>query len=127
MEDNMKKVFLGVILAVLFICSPAFAQQADKYSIGSGDLTADALIQTGQGSLHGLFFIPDGSNTITVSIYDNTAASGKKLIPTFIVPATPSGQLYSVGISPPVQFGTGLYVDITCSGTAHYVVYTGIR
>lgn len=119
-----KSIIATIILALVFFCGTAFAQM-QEYSISSGDKTADALIETGQGLLHGICVVPDGTNAITVSIYDNTTNSGKLVIPTFIVAATPSGGLWCAGISPPAIFNFGLYVDITCSGTAHYNVYTG--
>lgn len=116
----MKKTIFAIIIALLFAAS-AYGQE---FSRASGNKTADALIKTGQGYLHGICAVPDGTNAITISLYDNTTNSGKLILPTFVVAATPTGGLWCAGISPPVVFSTGLYVDITCAGTANYEVYT---
>lgn len=123
----MKKIIAIIVLSMALFCCPFAYAQTPDYAVSSGNKTADALIETGQGTLHGLCVVPDGTNAITVSIYDNTAGSGKLLVPTFIVAATPTGGLWCMGISPPAIFNSGLYVDITCAGTANYEVYTGRR
>ncbi len=116
----MKKI-LSILAIILMLAGAGFAQDWTK---GSGAQTASALIYTGEGVFHGIVVASDSANAITVSVYDGITATGTKLIPTRVVPtsATNRGET----ITPPngpVRFYTGLYVEITCSGTAGYVAY----
>lgn len=115
-----KKIVWFVVLMIA-LSVPCYSAE---WSHGSGNKTADALIFAEEGSFHGIALVADGTNAITVSIYDNTTNSGKLLVPTFIVPGTATAG-YSLSISPPVRFNNGVYVDITCSGDTNYVVYYG--
>lgn len=115
----MKKIFTGIILALLFV-TPVFAQ---TWVNSSGTLSAAASVFQGEGNFHGIAIATDGTNAVTVSIYDNTTNSGRLLVPTFIASTSAADRTRSFVMSPPVRFNTGLYVDITCSGTVGYVVY----
>ena len=48
-------------------------------SESSGEKSASALINTGECVVTGVKVITNGSNDVTVTLYDNTEASGKKL------------------------------------------------
>ncbi len=114
----MKRI-LAVIVFLLLFALPA---RGVEWCNSSGDLTADSLVMVGSGSFYGLGVTTDGVNAVTVSIYDSaTAATGKLLFPTFVVPVSPATG--TLNINPPVRFENGLYIDITCGGTVHYVVY----
>jgi hypothetical protein len=116
----MKKV-LSIMAIVLMLALPAWAQD---WTQGSGQKTTDALIFTGEGVFHGIIVSSDSTNAITVDVYDGITATGTKLLPTTVVTTSAIDRIQA--IKPPggpVKFYTGLYVDITCSGTAKYVVY----
>lgn len=115
----MKRHFIAAMVLFLLLPVCGFAQEVVVGT--SGVKTADAGITSGSGEFHGLFVVTDGTNACTVAVYDNTAASGTKLQPTVIAPA---GASYGMGYSwnPPIPYGTGIYVDITTSGTCSYAV-----
>jgi hypothetical protein len=115
----MKKI-LCIIAAILLVASSAMAIDWAK---SSGQQTADALIYTGSGYFHGIIVSSDSANAITVDIYDGTTATGTKLIPTTVVTTSAIDRIQAIKPPAPVLFFNGIYVDITCSGTAKYVVY----
>lgn len=107
-----------VLSLLLLLVAPCWG---DGFSNSSGDLTADSLVLIGDGSFYGIGLVTDGTNAVTVSVYDNVANSGKLLFPTFVVNGSIGTQ--TLNINPPVKFSNGLFVDITCAGTVHYNVY----
>jgi hypothetical protein len=114
----MKKllVFLSVFL---LLAGTALAFRPDEPTTTSGEQTADATILTGSGYFKQIVIMPDGSNDVTVTIYDNTASSGTKVLPTLTFAGDGGAQA-----SPPVwvAVNTGIRVDITTAGTVAYVV-----
>lgn len=114
----MKKVFC-LAIALILMSGMAYAAEVQPRS---GVKTADALVTTGSGTFAGILVVTDGSNTCTVTVYDNTSAASTKLMPTVIVPAAASyGMAYA--FNPPLPYYTGIYVDITTSGTCSFDVY----
>jgi len=84
--------------------------------------TTDQLVYTGKINLYSIFFVLDGINSVTVTIYDGINATGKTLVPTFVLNNDDSlNQILS--FNPPLQLVTGLYIDITTAGTITYKVY----
>lgn len=77
------------------------------------NLTASALVKTGQGRLKGIF-VASGS-TPTIKVWDSTTAANTVLINTF-TPAV--GTYYAL---PDVEFATGCY--ITLGGTIDCTVF----
>lgn len=120
----MKRLML-VFLMVLMVALPVSAVQ--DWSRPSATKTASASIATSPGYFHGLVVMTDGTNAVTVDVYDNTAGSGEKLIPTWIVTSSATNRAQSYSINPPVRFYTGCYVTISIAGegTASYMVYLG--
>jgi len=90
-------------------------------SISTG-LSASGIAVTGSGRFHGLIIKCDGTNDVTVNVYDNTAASGTQLIPTDSV-FDGTIRLNSISISPGVEYSTGLYIKIAGSGTTEIMVF----
>jgi len=86
----------------------------------SGSKTSDAQIFTGDCVLRGFLISTDGTNDVTIDLYDNTSASGTELCPTFTVLGA---NLYGGCMSLDVSCRTGIYLDITTTGTADVVVY----
>ena len=112
---------LSLIIAVLAIsASTAIAFAPNEVAYSSGEKTADATILTGTGYFHQIIVMPDGTNDVTVTVYDNTASSGTKILPTMTFSGTGGAQA-----TPPVWVGvnTGIRVDITTVGTVAYTVY----
>ena len=84
-------------------------------SISTGK-TASAAVVTKSGAFHGLLIKADGTNDITINVYDNaSAASGTKLIPTDTV-FDGTVKINSLSLAPPVHFANGLYLEITVAG-----------
>ena len=112
----MKKVLCGllVVLVMVGVC----LAEGTIYKIKSTH-TSDALVENGRGILGGIIIVTDGTNACTVSIYDNTAASGDKFFPTIIVPASYTSG-FAIGVD--TEYYNGIYVDITTSGTCTYTV-----
>jgi len=90
------------------------------HSVSSGELTADAQAVNGKGTLKAVQVITDGTNDATVILYDNTAASGKKVFEG-TCPGGEDSRLFD--FSYPPNFKTGLYLDITGTG-ASCIVYS---
>jgi hypothetical protein len=115
----MKKLIIGIVLAILLAWMPAQAQQGWKYS---GSKSADALIWVGPGTFGGIAIATDGTNAVTVSIYDvATATTGALIVPTFVVPTSSVDRVRSFFW--PIHFENGIYVDVTCAGTVGYEIY----
>ena len=118
------KRFLVLLIGLAFIVAPVSVGLADypwKSLNRTAEQTADAAAVTGAGHFGGIIIATDGSNDVTVDIYDNTAASGNNIIPTVVCKG--SSRIHAIGIDPPTPFFTGVYVDITCAGTLSYIVY----
>ncbi len=82
------------------------------YSISSGEilLADEGTVFTGWGYLASILILTDGTNDATAIIYDNTAASGKKLWEGKVKGADNYGGRNWVK---PVEFLIGMYVDLT--------------
>jgi len=114
-----RKILLTIMLILL-----ATSAYAGMWAKQSAEKTADAAITTSSGFWHGIVLITDGTNAVTVTIYDNaTAASGTKLWPTTTVTTGASDRIQSFGMDPPINFVNGIYVDVTTSGTVTYMVF----
>ena len=90
----------------------------------SGEKTDDAKITTGYGYFRGIMLITDGSNSVTVDIYDNTSATGRKLIPTWTVTTSSTNRAQALAFDKEeLYYYSGIYVDVTTSGTVTYMIY----
>lgn len=116
----MKKLIIGLVVAVLI--GMAGIGYADDCR-ATAEKTASAAIVTGAGKLCGVMIATDGTNAVTLNIYDNTAASGTKLIPTRVIPTSSTSRGWSVGFNPAIPFKTGLYISVSTAGTVSYVPY----
>lgn len=113
--ERMKKIILTLLFLLAFIGVAC----ADDWQLSSGEQTADAAIYSGRGFFYQILVVPDGTNDVTVSIYDNTSASGTKIRSTMTfagdggAKATPLAKIRVVN---------GIYVDVTTDGTVAYDV-----
>ena len=91
-------------------------------SIGN---TSDALITGGCGFFHGIIVHTDGTNAATVKVYDNTAATGSKLVSYLVVPTSATNRIFALSFSTREEctYDNGIYVDITCAGDCTFDVY----
>ena len=90
-------------------------------SVSLGEQTSDGILFTGRSLLDSVLVLTNGTNDATVIIYDNTAASGKKLFEATVTGA--SNQAF-FSFNNPVQVEKGMYLDITGTG-ASCIPYRG--
>jgi hypothetical protein len=117
----MKKL-IAVLAIVLMLFGIAFAADWVK---GSGNKTASAAIYSGEGVLEGVIVTTNGSDAVTLNIYDNaSAASGTKLIPPTVITSSTIDRIQAIKIpGGAIRFYNGVYVETSCSSTYNYVVY----
>lgn len=83
--------------------------------------SAAALIATGTNRINALTVFTDGTNAATVTVYDNTAGSGK-VVAQNIAPGSVRTQ--HIIFENPVFAENGLYATVSGTG-ASYIVYFG--
>jgi len=96
--------------------SPVFGQTSNPDSTGVGTpLTSSGVVSSVPIGLTQLIVKTDGSNSVTVAVYNNTAASGDE-----VTEWVCSGAANVCGQDwrSPRYCGKGLYVSITTSGSA---------
>jgi len=97
------------------------------YCLITDNKDASGVAVDGPCVFHGIWFAVDGSNDIVVNVYDNTAASGKRLIP---INTNDNGFKvlgnaisYSITMPKPVYVENGIYVSITGNNYGYQVLY----
>ena len=98
-----------------FKCTPL------EYQKRSGILYQTGPIFHGETVLTGCLFIPDGTNDITLDIYDGYDTSGEKITPTITIDGT--RKYFGINFSPGLLVRDGIFFDITCAGSYNYQVY----
>lgn len=123
MNNRLVKILWS--LALLWLLSSGMIWwPSNAMADATAEKDADALIATGYGYFRGIMIITDGTNAVTVSIYDNTAASGRELIPTWTVTTSATDRAQAISFAKEeLYYYVGIYVDITTSGTATYMIY----
>ena len=115
-------VLLAIFLVLLAGVTAIADQSATKTS-------SSAIVASGAGWFLGIIVVTDGTNAVTLDVYDNgSAASGTKLIPQTVVTTSSTNRVFAIGFdaddkSGDVYFYNGLYVNVTCAGTVSYMVY----
>ena len=105
-------LFVSTALAVTLTCQPTSQQ------------TGSAACVESACHFFGIAVITDGTNNVTIDIYDNaSAASGTKLIPTWVIPTSATNLAAGYDAPVPIRCKNGIYVDVTCSGDVKYIVY----
>lgn len=98
---------------------------AGSHPVRVGEITTpateSAAAVTGVCAFLGIIVVTDETNDLTINIYDNTEASGTKLVPTDMIVKAASAT-WALSIDPGIPCSTGIYVDVTCSGTYAYQV-----
>ena len=85
--------------------------------------TGSACILNGKGLFYGTMFTTDGTNAITVDIYDSTTPSGTQIIPQWVITTHAADRARTLSFALPLHVSNGIYVKTTCSGTLEYIVY----
>ena len=116
----MKKLLTAILISLILITG---AWAAGKQWVKqSSSQTVSAAVVTGEGLLHYIIFATNGTNSPAVNVYDNTAASGTKLIPTDTeITTSATDRIQTIPFDPPVRYYTGLYISV--STTCAYMVY----
>lgn len=91
------------------------------YSVASKKLSESGMVYTGESLLTSMLIGTDGVNDPTITIYDGTDNTGIEKVPTTTYDSSALG-LNGFILSFPKEFKTGIYVEITCSGTVEVVV-----
>ena len=78
---------------------------------------------SGECVFAGLIVRPDGTNEVTLNVYDNTEASGNRILPSNVKVAGDLG-LWAIGFNPGIVVETGVYVHLAVAGggSAEYQV-----
>jgi hypothetical protein len=119
----MKRIllsFVAVLIITAFILPDGWAAGRVLYSAAK---SADALITTGAAYFNGIAITGDGTNVITADIHNGLTTAGEKIAPTLHCIQSAAVKTCAFEIDPPVYSGTGIYVNITTSGTIEYTVY----
>lgn len=90
--------------------------------VTSSDLkSADAAISAIGAYLHGVMLISDGTNTASITIYDNATAASGLVLAKISIAATTAAPTY-VTFNNPVSANKGIFADVSGTG-ANYIVY----
>lgn len=93
--------------------------------------TESASIATGRGFFYGIIVRTDGTNNVTLNVYDSGAASGNRLLPSnIVINGVNNISGWAFGTDPALKFTAGIYVDASVAGggTVEYeVLYYKIR
>lgn len=117
---KIKGILISLVI-IMLMAAPAWG----KGTIGN---TADALCATGTGYLRGILVHTDGTNAVTLAVYDNTAASGTKLFSTWTVTTSATNRTSAIEFTEQeCPFYTGIYVDVTTSGTVTFDCFYDAR
>jgi len=118
---RLNKVFWPLVLLWLIV-GVMICHDTVRAEI-SAEKDADAAITSGYGWFHGIIVATDGTNAVTVDIYDSASATGRKLIPTTVITTSANDRVQAIGYGEEdVYYRLGIYVDITCAGTVGYMV-----
>jgi len=82
--------------------------------------TASGIHVTGPAGFAGLIVKTDGTNNVTLNVFDNTAASGTRLIPEDTV-VLGAARLWTLCFDPPIRCTEGVYVAGTVAAGAFAV------
>ena len=119
---TLPRILLMFLLMFFLLAGTSLAVRETCYS--SDQQSASAAIKASAGYFYGIAVITDATNAVTVDIYDNaSAASGTKLIPTWVITTSSTDRCQSYDAPAPIRVRNGIYVNITCDGTVKYIVY----
>jgi len=88
----------------------------------SSKKTASGIVYTGECAFLAFFIGTDGANDPIVTIYDGIDNTGTEIMPTNPYDASVLG-LNGAILKVPIMCWTGIYIEITCSGTVEVVTH----
>lgn len=118
----MKRI-LPMIMGILLLTSIAYA--TTFFLTSSGKITSSQAVTTQRCVFGGILIITDGTNDVTVTIYDHaSAASG-----TAVWESTITGSdNYGGGILPhPIRCENGIYAALSGDGVETVIIYYDLR
>lgn len=83
-------------------------------------VTGNTQVFTGRCNIHGFLVSTDGTNDVTVTIYDGTDTSGDKVTPPIKIKGTDN---YGGVLEMNAICSTGAYATVNTAGTAEVVFY----
>lgn len=94
----------------------------DKFKLSASPvkMTASGLIYAGPCVFHGYLVGTDGVNDPSVTIYNNTKASGREVAPSATYDASALGMNGVTGMY--MYCDLGLYLDVSCAGAVEVIV-----
>lgn len=119
----MKKT-IAYALCILCFCFSAFADDPEvKTSVNDADALVWNITTSGNIVFRNILIVPDGTNDLTISVYDALNASDptRKIISTIPVSGTGGPKMLPVTIK--YKCRRGIYVDVTSVGTYSYTVF----
>lgn len=123
----------GLLAMALVLISLTDAAQADWMSLteGAGQVQVCKITQpatssdtavSGPCAFYGIVMKVDGTNNTTLNIYDNTGASGNRLIPAdLVIPGT--DYYFSYSLNPAVKCTNGVHVTVSGGTVSYQVLY----
>ena len=119
MKRNKKTIIIVSILASFLAIGAGFMTMDQGTTITSS--TGDGLVFTPQTSSGGYFFgviiDTDASNNLTAfAVYDNTAGSGRTLIPQRVIATSATNRYTEIMFKYPLLIQKGVYITATCAG-----------
>ncbi len=127
---NLIKVLALTVVGVFLFTTLSFAVKSGgfgthkmatlEYIKSSGTYSTSRAFSYGRCIFYGIVGSTDGTNSVTLNVYDNSAGSGKELIPPLVI----VGSDYYGGFVSPIGLlvETDIYIKITTSGTGYYAV-----
>lgn len=117
----MKKTIIAAIVSISIVLFTVMSSPASSLFIGrlvaqlTSPATASAASITGEALFYGLIFVTDGTNNITVNVYDAGSATGTKLVPTDLV-ILGGARVFTLSFDPGIKVNNGIYVDVSVAG-----------
>lgn len=81
----------------------------------SSNYESSTAIVSGKSAFGGIVIKTDGTNNITLNIYDNTTNSGKRLIPPDSI-VLGTSRVWALGYDPPIKCDNGIYIEVSVAG-----------
>jgi len=120
-----KKV-LALLIALFVLAGSTSWAYSPPWILYSAIYTADQeAVYSGDCWFYGLLVATDGSEDVTIEVYDSLTNAGTQVFPDWIATTSSTNRMSVISFDPPLRMVNGISVDITIGGvgTAAYVVY----
>jgi len=131
-DKKMKKFLIALTLLALTLCSLPSAY-VDAYGVRVGTSgrtfnvcyydhnTASDIVTSEDAVFYGLYMVTDGSNDVTVEIFNGTSDAGDVIVIETVVPG--AAEFFSFSQEPAIYCPDGIYIKLTTAGTVNTTVY----